>query len=905
MTTRRRLPHWPATGRAPSSRPSRDRSRGEVLLRGVGDWLRPDPADPYLREPGRRLDRRDAAIIAGLVVLSFGFRLWHLDVPRSMCCFDEIYHARSATEWLSDWEHGWTRDVYEWTHPMVAKYLIAAGIVITDPNKVVADATLDAQASALVVAPARSSVGHPHSVVFSASGAQIAARDLATGQEVARWAAGGAVTSLAYDEDRTRLLVGLGSSGSIAAYDLNAFLAAAGPRGPPPSASGVVFDTSLSSVEEIVVAPDPSLLLVRGRGGIAVLELVTGAPLAESPLTAGGIGYVNGSGNLPSRVRDQRPGPRQARLPRLGHPRPEARSSGSPTGSVESPVPLTGPLVVRESEEQVFALTGAQPANKEHPAVPGGMLVADPATERVTGTGPLPGVATAIAWNPDADLVDVAGTDERLAGGLERRAAPQRRAQSAGLAVYDGTDLPAPADALAFDVTKRSQADDHAHLLVAAGTRLATIDVGSNPIAWRMAGIVFGSGLVALIYLLAATMFRRRRIAVLAGLFVAFDAMSYVMSRIAMNDILRHSSSSPATSSSGRSGRLRWRHSAWWALPGGRRPHRPCGRPAKWVGFYALVGIWVLVLGRTALGRLVLLATVAFLAVVAGFGAPWPFTVLMFAGLALGLLLVYVRPIRLGPDDLRLALPASGVVIGGIGLALALGYGQVDGFPPNGAIEVVFAYFTRAAQVGWPALAMIGVAVLLMALRAFRSLTNPESDARWYQPGALGGFAWPWIGASLLIVPLVVYGLTYLPYLWLGHTWALPNTGPGFGWSVDDLQRQMFGYHFGLQSGHAAASPWWSWPLDLKTVWFFMPTIQQPAGGDLQRRKPDPLLGRRARHPAVLGTGLEAPLSRARAAGRRVRLPVPALDTDRARDLPVPLPDSGPLHDGRDRLPRR
>jgi hypothetical protein len=31
----------------------------------------------------------------------------------------------------------------------------------------------------------------------------------------------------------------------------------------------------------------------------------------------------------------------------------------------------------------------------------------------------------------------------------------------------------------------------------------------------------------------------------------------------------------------------------------------------------------------------------------------------------------------------------------------------------------------------------------------------------------------------------------------------------------------MFGYHFGLQAGHAASSPWWSWPLDLKPVWFY------------------------------------------------------------------------------------
>ena len=31
----------------------------------------------------------------------------------------------------------------------------------------------------------------------------------------------------------------------------------------------------------------------------------------------------------------------------------------------------------------------------------------------------------------------------------------------------------------------------------------------------------------------------------------------------------------------------------------------------------------------------------------------------------------------------------------------------------------------------------------------------------------------------------------------------------------------MFSYHFNLQAGHPAASPWWSWPLDLKPVWFY------------------------------------------------------------------------------------
>jgi len=70
-------------------------------------------------------------------------------------------------------------------------------------------------------------------------------------------------------------------------------------------------------------------------------------------------------------------------------------------------------------------------------------------------------------------------------------------------------------------------------------------------------------------------------------------------------------------------------------------------------------------------------------------------------------------------------------------------------------------------------------------------------------------------------VPLAVYALSYLPYVAFGHSWAIPETGPGYGWSVDELHAQMFGYHFNLQAGHDSASPWWSWPLALKPTWFY------------------------------------------------------------------------------------
>ena len=43
--------------------------------------------------------------------------------------FDEVYHARTATEFLQSWRYGISHDIYEWTHPHLAKYAMAAGIV--------------------------------------------------------------------------------------------------------------------------------------------------------------------------------------------------------------------------------------------------------------------------------------------------------------------------------------------------------------------------------------------------------------------------------------------------------------------------------------------------------------------------------------------------------------------------------------------------------------------------------------------------------------------------------------------------------------------------------------------------------------------------------------------------------
>ncbi len=780
--------------------------------------------DPLFRERGRRLDRLDALLLVGLVGLGLLFRLWRLDVPQGYH-FDEVYHARSAMEWLSDWEHGWTRDTYEWTHPMLAKYLIAAGIVAMDPNQVRATTELGAAGGALAVAPARNSQQHPRSVAFTVESGQIVGRDALDGGELSRWSAGGPIASLAWDGAAQRLLAGRADDGTVQAYDLAAYLPGSGPRAPPPA--GVAWATDLGSVNEIVVSDDGTAILARGPDRIARLDPAGTVISATATLASGGLAY----------------------LPKIDQAAPLVLSTDAAGGVVnvldattlepaqnqeplQASAPPVGPVIVQGSgnDAQVWVPVGPQPGDPgTFPATGGGIAVYGH-TLTLIGTTPLPGTPRQIAWEPVVNMIYVTGvTDD---GGAPVVWAVEPHGESggqgllrSGFAAWDSTALPGESLAIAVDAVDTGTGDDNAQILVvsapaAGGTAgaLVSVDTRGDAVAWRMAGVIFGSILVGLIYLLAATMFRRRRIAVLAAIFVAVDGMSYVMSRIAMNDIFTATFIIAAYLLFWQVWSGRWRGSAWWALP---LTGVLIGLAAasKWVGFYALAGLLILVLVRSPLGRLLLVGAIGFLLIVAGIDAPWPVLVVCAAAFAIAILIVWRWPIRLRGEEL-LALPATGLVLGGIGLAFALAYGQVAGRQPKDAIETIFAFLSRGAQAAWPAWIMLGATAVLVGARAVKSLRTRD-DARWWAPEELGGFSWPWIGACLVILPLTVYFLTYVPYLALGHTIATPDVGPGYAWSLDELHAQMFGYHFGLTAGHPSSSPWWSWPLDLKPTWFY------------------------------------------------------------------------------------
>ena len=74
----------------------------------------------------------------------------------------------------------------------------------------------------------------------------------------------------------------------------------------------------------------------------------------------------------------------------------------------------------------------------------------------------------------------------------------------------------------------------------------------------------------------------------------------------------------------------------------------------------------------------------------------------------------------------------------------------------------------------------------------------------------------------LVAIPLVVYVVSYLPWAFVENHqivagWPVGHTGQ----TLLALTGEMYRYHNDLTVAHAASSPWWAWPLNLKPVWFY------------------------------------------------------------------------------------
>ena len=63
-----------------------------------------------------------------------------------------------------------------------------------------------------------------------------------------------------------------------------------------------------------------------------------------------------------------------------------------------------------------------------------------------------------------------------------------------------------------------------------------------------------------------------------------------------------------------------------------------------------------------------------------------------------------------------------------------------------------------------------------------------------------------------VIIPPIIYLLSYTPYFLIGYKWS----------DFVELHRQIWWYQTSLKATHDYSSPWWSWPLNLYPVWYFV-----------------------------------------------------------------------------------
>src|SRR3989344_1952741 len=63
-----------------------------------------------------------------------------------------------------------------------------------------------------------------------------------------------------------------------------------------------------------------------------------------------------------------------------------------------------------------------------------------------------------------------------------------------------------------------------------------------------------------------------------------------------------------------------------------------------------------------------------------------------------------------------------------------------------------------------------------------------------------------------IFIPTIIYLVSYIPFFLLGHSFE----------QFIELQKQMWWYHTGLKATHGYSSLWWSWPLNLYPIWYFV-----------------------------------------------------------------------------------
>jgi C-terminal four TMM region of protein-O-mannosyltransferase/Dolichyl-phosphate-mannose-protein mannosyltransferase len=863
--------------------------------------IRADRSASLALEPRGRFDRLDLWIVALVILAALLSRTWRLAEPYEMH-FDEVYHARTAAEFLQDWRYDIPHDIYEYTHPHMAKYLIAAGLVVAGDDRVTATSDLGTPVVDAAVerrwSPDGSSL-RSGDRLYVATGTDVRTYDLQGRDLLVRLPL--PAEQLVVDDENHRLFAAQ-DDGRLLSADTTALDLL--PRGvetesapstlPLGTLPGPARDLAIDSDGSMVIAllEDGSVLAIDsttgetlgrtqvddGRAVVAIdpvdtvvvdRDSVEDAAAVASALAEPSL-LATDARSIQDAIEATGSGPVTVEIYPGAKPREEIQKqidAGTLAGvsfaeelavavatadgvtvlslpeleeiaSVGLEEPPTGMALVREGDRpMLYAASGETVAR---------VTVAADERPSLAGTLPMPARVRDVAWDPSSKLVHVLGDAPEATGSTIYVI------EANGNAVFADARLPFDPAAWVVDAQPERPAQDRQEILAfAPGGAVAAVDIGSHAFAWRLPGVLAGAATIGLLYLLTRLLFQRRGIALLVAAMALLDGMFFANARIAMNDtyVSLFIAAGVTLFAALWMGHIRRASLQAVALPV-LGVILGLALASKWVGAYAIGGIVVLLLLRSGLGRILLLggmvlatAVLGFLAISAAPDVAYPRQNYLFLLLLLGLTLALaagmtLRPLPVTRAQLRVALVAllaGGAVLAATGLLLRHRL-PGDGLISGRNLVVAGGALLLVAALGYGS-------ALVLARRRRGPLALDEADdatvadgrrlglPAWLDPGQ--GWGLPFAAAllCLTLIPLLVYIASYIPWAQPWHAegprlaagWPIIGTWPPGhdGQAFTDLQVSMYDYHNNLRATHAASSPWWAWPLDLKPVWFY------------------------------------------------------------------------------------
>lgn len=839
-----------ATATASYAVPEWESARDAGAL-GPWAWLRARLRDEPTRadrsrlldhERGGRLDKLDVWMLAVLAVSLLTVRMWRLDEPYQMH-FDEVYHPRTATEFLQDWRYGLSHDIYEWTHPHMAKYAMAVGLVAFGEDHVVGESRLGVAVLDAAIEPRRDDATDADRVegdrLWVATGSEVRAYDLAT-RELAGSVALPDAVALAYDGTDHVLYVGL-RSGEIRVIDTPALDASR--RGPPVEVESRAYMNVDGPIHQLYVTRDGDRLAAvldagagttdAARSQVVVIDAGAATELARPSL--------RGVTQLTIGVSDDRIAVGTADGVAF-----LAADTGLVSDTLDVGGPVEGLVGIRDIENDPLYASVQTPEGPKYAVI----VAKRDETPRVDRTNPLPGDRAGRAYFDLASrMVHIEGSvpgdgTSGATSGAETVYVIEPHAN----AVYADAPLGFVPAAIVLDENQQYPSTDREQLLALGdGGEVAAVQIGRHAYAWRVPGVIAGVLMAMFLYVLARLLFRRREVAVILGIVVLLDGMLFAQSRIGMNDSYVGLGIVAAYTI----------FAALWLNPGNSRRHWLAfllGVPlmggflgfalaSKWVAAFAIGGLGILSLVRSALGRLILIAGLVVLATVLGYvaisvaedstvGGNYVFLIILLAIVAIAVVANVTRPVAWTIEEqwFAVGVPAAlGVLAIAYGFATgdparAMSLGPIEATP----IELGMAGLVAGGAVwaGFLVLGRLGFGPMAVAPEPDdpAAVLDPPTAAPvgWLRLGTGFGLPAVYLFAGLVVLPVVLYVISYIPWANVEGHRIFDNWPPGHaGQTLIDLTQSMYNYHNDLHSGHPASSPWWAWALDMKPVWFY------------------------------------------------------------------------------------